>query len=168
MRGFETKDSTTRNFVKRLGSRTTHCHLTKKNQDLRIKHDVSFTGGSALVVENNGYVHRIHYRTEPFSNVIFRYPEGQTPHVYNVGGASAAAAPIAETTAASAHGAAAAEAATAASITEAAAATSEAAASIAEANIVTVVAKAAAAATAAAITSIISKVYIINEIELMR
>jgi hypothetical protein len=163
MRGFETKDSTTRNFVKRLGSRTTHCHLTKKNQDLRIKHDVSFTGGSALVVENNGYVHRIHYRTEPFSNVIFRYPEGQTPHVYNMGGASAAktsaAAPVTHTAAASAESTAAAHGAAAkafAATPEAAASTTEAAASIAEANIVTVVAE-AAATTAAAITSIISK-----------
>ena len=121
--------------------------------DLRRKHDISFSSGSALVIKNNGYVHRIHYWTKPFGNVIFGYPEGQTPHVYNVGGASAATTPVAETTAA-AHGAAA-KAATAASIAEAAAATSEAAASIAEANIVTVVAK---AATAAAITSIISKV----------
>ena len=121
----------------------------KTIDDLRRKHDVSFSSGSALVIKNNGYVHRIHYWTEPFGNVIFGYPEGQTPHVYNVGGASAAATPVA-------HTAATASETTAAKAFAAApeAATSEAAPSIAEANIVTVVSK----ATAAAITSIISKV----------
>ena len=131
--------------------------MTEKKtiDDLRRKHDVSFSSGSALVIKNNGYVHRIHYWTEPFGNVIFGYPEGQTPHVYNVGGASAAATPVAHTAAAAPETTAAAHgAATKAFAAAPEATTSEAAASIAEANIVTVVAKAATAA----ITSIISKV----------
>ena len=143
-------------IVKIVRSKSARCNLTEKKTiyDLRRKHDVSFSSGSALVIKNNGYVHRIHYWTEPFGNVIFGYPEGQTPHVYNVGGASAAATPVAHTAAAAPETTAAAHgAATKAFAAAPEATTSEAAASIAEANIVTVVAKAAAA-----ITSIISKV----------
>ena len=158
-------------IVKIIRSKSVRCNLTEKTiYDLRRKHDVSFSSGSALVIKNNGYVHRIHYWTEPFGNVIFGYPEGQTPHVYNVGGASSAAAtPVAHTAAAASEPTAAAHGAAAKAFTaapEAAASTTEAAASIAEANIVTVVAKAAAATTAAAITSIIStEVWNINKIE---
>ena len=157
-------------IVKIIRSKSVRCNLTEKTiYDLRRKHDVSFSSGSALVIKNNGYVHRIHYWTEPFGNVIFGYPEGQTPHVYNVGGASAAATPVAHTAAAASEPTAAAHGAAAKAFTaapEAAASTTEAAASIAEANIVTVVAKAAAATTAAAITSIIStEVWNIYKIE---
>jgi hypothetical protein len=52
--------------------------------NLRGKHDISLSGRSPLVVVNNGNVHGIDDRAEPFGYVVFRHAEGKTSHVNNV------------------------------------------------------------------------------------